>query len=52
MESQEWLDKKHALLEQEEIAIGLLNQEAKELMEDAKKLHASAEACVDANIMM
>jgi hypothetical protein len=22
------------------------------LMEDAKKLHASAEACVDANIMM
>jgi hypothetical protein len=49
-ERQEWLDKKQALLEREEIAIGLLNHEVEELMEDAKKLHALAEAPADANI--
>jgi hypothetical protein len=38
------------MLKQEEIAIGLLDAQAQELMEKAKELYAAAEACGEVNI--
>jgi hypothetical protein len=45
-----WLNKMEDMLKQEEIAIGLLNTEAEELMEKVKELYAVAEARANANI--
>jgi hypothetical protein len=50
VEKWEWLDKKEALLAEEEITIGLLDAKAQEMMDGAKELYATAEACADANI--
>jgi hypothetical protein len=44
------LDEVELVLNQERLAIGLLDAKAQELMSGAKELYAVAEACGEANI--
>jgi hypothetical protein len=46
----EWQNKMEVVLKQEEVSIGMLDAQAKGLMEKAKDLYADAEARVDATI--
>jgi hypothetical protein len=46
------LDEMEDLLNQEQVAIGVLDAKAHELLEDAKELHVEAKACANTNIKL